>query len=55
MTTPLPAVFGVTSAFEVEFVDDVGVTRKGPLAGLWSTRFELEHRTLELTQQPARL
>ena len=29
MTAPLPVVFGMTSAFEVEFVDDVGVTQKG--------------------------
>jgi hypothetical protein len=40
MNDLVPAVFEVTPAFGVEYVDDVGVTRKGPLAALWSTRFE---------------
>lgn len=34
------AINGLNSAFRVEFVDDVGVTRRGLLAALWSTRFE---------------
>ena len=33
-------VRGGDSCFGVEFVDDVGVRHKGPLAALWSTRFE---------------
>lgn len=40
MTVPVHTVHGVTPAFGVEFVDDVGVMQQGPLASLWSIRFE---------------
>ena len=40
MAGSVTAACAANPAFEVEFADDVGVTRKGPLAGLWSTRFE---------------
>jgi hypothetical protein len=40
MTAPVFVICGMTAIFTVEFVDEVGVTRRGPLAALWSTRFE---------------
>jgi hypothetical protein len=40
MTAPALTVPGVTPNFEVEFTENVDVVRRGPLATLWSTRFE---------------
>jgi hypothetical protein len=40
MTARVPAVYEVTATFGVEFTDDIGATRRGPLATLWSSRFE---------------
>ena len=40
MTTPVPGVFEAAPAFEVEFAENVGNVRHGPLAELWSTPFE---------------
>jgi hypothetical protein len=40
MTAPVPAVYAMTPAFEVEFVDGVDVADDSPPGALWSTRFE---------------
>ncbi len=34
------SVFEVSTSFEVEFVEIIGGTRRGPLAELWSVPFE---------------
>ena len=44
MTMPAHTVFEVIPALEVEFTESIGTIRRGSIAELWSTQFEMTDR-----------